>query len=47
MKLHQKKFNLIKNLLILKLGDRVKSSKEFDDEKINFISRFLLKQSQI
>ena len=34
MKLHQKKFNLIKDLLILKLGDRVKSSKEFDNETL-------------
>ncbi|AJW62301.1 hypothetical protein VO54_00815 [Elizabethkingia miricola] len=34
MKLNQKKFNLIKDLLISKLGVRVKFSKEFDDETL-------------
>ena len=34
MKLHYKKFNLIKDLLISKLGERVKFSKEFDDETL-------------
>ncbi|KFC33549.1 hypothetical protein [Elizabethkingia anophelis] len=34
MELHQKKFNLIKDLLISKLGERVKFSKEFDDETL-------------
>lgn len=34
MKLHYKKFNLIKDLLISKLGERLKFSKEFDDETL-------------
>lgn len=34
MKLHYKKFNLIKDLLISKLGERVNFSEEYDNKNL-------------
>ena len=46
MKLHYKKFNLIKDLLISKLGERVKFSEEYDDETLEIRFRVLADSKQ-